>query len=64
MYVYIMFHIFMLLYVVILFTLLTPGVLVSLPPRSSKLTTAFTHGLVFAAVFNFTYKLIRNTLYA
>ena len=54
----------MLLYVVILFTLLTPGVLVSLPPRSSKLTTAFTHGLVFAAVFHFTYKIIRNTLYA
>ena len=54
----------MLLYIVILFTLLTPGVLVSLPPRSSKLTTALTHGLVFAAVFHFTHKLIWNTLYA
>ncbi len=58
-----MFHIFMLLYIVFLFVLLTPGVLVSLPPRSSKLTTAFTHGLVFAAVFHFTYKLVWKTIY-
>lgn len=32
----------------VLFFLLTPGVLVSLPPGGTKLTTAATHAVVFA----------------
>lgn len=52
------------LFVAFLFVLLTPGILVSLPPRSSKLTTAITHGIVFAIVFHFTHKLVWNALYA
>jgi hypothetical protein len=47
----------MLAFVALLFAALTPGVLVTLPPRSSKLTVALTHGVVFALV----YYLTRNT---
>ena len=35
---------------VLLFVVLTPGVLISLPPKSGKLVVAITHGLVFAIV--------------
>ncbi len=35
----------------LLFVVLTPGVLVSLPPKSGKLTVALTHGLIFAIVW-------------
>lgn len=38
-----------------LFTALTPGILVSLPPKGSKLTVAITHGFVFAVVFSLFY---------
>lgn len=36
----------------LLFVVLTPGVLVSLPPKSGKLTVALTHGLIFAIVWS------------
>lgn len=45
----------MLAFVALLFAALTPGVLVTLPPRSSKLTVALTHGVVFALVYQFTH---------
>lgn len=32
----------------VLFVLLTPGILVSLPPGGSKLTVAIVHAIVFA----------------
>ena len=34
----------------LLFYVLTPGILVSLPPGGSKMTVAATHALVFAIV--------------
>lgn len=43
-------NIVMFLYVVLLFVLLTPGILLSLPPKGSKLTVAIVHGLVFTLV--------------
>jgi len=36
----------------LLFILLTPGVLVSLPPGSSHLVQVVTHAVVFAAVYS------------
>ena len=42
------------LYVALLFVLLTPGVLIKLPPKGSLLTVAIVHGLVFALVFHLT----------
>lgn len=46
------------IYVFILFILLTPGVLLTLPRGGSKLTVAAVHALVFAVVYYFTHKLV------
>lgn len=42
----------------ILFTILTPGVLTSLPPGQSLIVQAATHGVVFALVWSFTHRLV------
>ena len=42
--------------VVALFVALTPGILLSLPPKGSKLVVALTHGFVFAVVLKLIYK--------
>jgi hypothetical protein len=52
------------LYVAALFVLLTPGILLTLPPGGSKLTVAVVHGLVFALVFNYTKNMARSALYS
>jgi hypothetical protein len=49
-------NIFVTLYIAVLFVLLTPGILVRLPPTGSKLTVAVVHGIVFAIVYHFTHK--------
>jgi len=43
------------IYAAILFLLLSPGVLLSLPPKGSVMTKAAVHSLVFAIIFYFTY---------
>ena len=48
----------MTLYVALLFVLLTPGVLLRLPPKGSLLTAAIVHGLVFALIFHCTCKMV------
>ena len=48
------------LYAALLFVVLTPGVLVTIPKGCSKLTVAGVHGLIFAAVWYFTYRLVRE----
>ena len=50
----------MLGYVAVLFFLLTPSVLLRLPPKGGKYVVAFVHALVFAAVFHFTHKFVWN----
>jgi hypothetical protein len=50
------------IYLIALFFILTPGVLVSLPPKSSKLTVAVTHALVFAVVYQLTNKMVSQAL--
>lgn len=45
-------------YIAILFFVLTPGVLLSLPPKSSKFMVAATHAVVFALVYHFTHKMV------
>jgi hypothetical protein len=49
------FNVGMTLFVAALFAVLTPGVLLSLPPGGSKLVKAGVHGLVFALVLHYTY---------
>lgn len=45
-------------YAAILFFVLTPSILVRLPPNGSKFTVAAFHALVFALVFHFTHKMV------
>ena len=53
---------FTLLLAAVLFFLLTPGVLVRLPPKSGLLVVAAFHAIVFTVVFFFGCKLIKNLL--
>jgi len=45
-------------YAALLFFILTPAVLVRLPPKGNKYTVAAFHALVFALIFHFTAKLV------
>lgn len=40
------------LFVFVLFFLLTPGILITLPRKSSKMTVALVHGLIFAVLLS------------
>jgi len=53
-------NVYMSLYLALLFVVLTPGVLLSLPPGGSKLVVAATHGVVFAIVYYLTHKSVWN----
>ena len=53
-------NVYMGVFLALLFVLLTPGVLVSLPPGGSKLVVAATHGVVFAVVYCLSYKAVYN----
>lgn len=46
------------LYTAILFFVLVPGILLSLPPKGNKFVVAGVHALVFALIFHFTHKLV------
>jgi hypothetical protein len=46
------------LYAALLFFILTPGILLSLPKNGSKFVVAGVHAVVFAIVFHFTNKLV------
>jgi len=53
----------MTLFVAALFFVLTPGILLSLPPNGSKVTVAITHALVFAVIYGLIHKLVYAYLY-
>jgi hypothetical protein len=46
------------IYAAILFFLLTPAILLRLPPNGSKMTVAAVHAVVFAIIFHFTHKFV------
>jgi hypothetical protein len=46
------------LYTALLFFVLVPGVLVNLPPKQGKMTTAAVHAVIFALIWHFTYKTV------
>ena len=50
------------LYLALLFFVLTPGILLSIPPGGSKMGVAFTHAVVFAIVYHFTNRPVMNAL--
>ena len=45
-------HVPMILTSILLFFLLTPGILVSLPPKASKYVVALTHAIVFTVLYH------------
>ncbi len=45
-------------YAAVLFYLLTPGVLVRLPPGASTMTVNLTHAAVFSVVWCYTHKMV------
>jgi hypothetical protein len=49
---------FVSIYAAILFFILTPAILVRLPPGGSKMTVAAVHAIVFALIFHFTHKVV------
>jgi len=46
------------IYIAILFFILTPSVLLRLPPKGNKYTVALVHAIVFAIIFHFTFKFV------
>jgi hypothetical protein len=46
------------LYTSVLFFLLTPNVIVRLPPKANNLTVAFVHTLIFAFLFYFIHRFV------
>ena len=45
-------------YTVLLFVLLTPAILLSLPPKGGKWVVALVHGVVFTLVYHFTHNVV------
>jgi len=50
------------IYAAVLFFVLTPGVLLSLPPGGSRTTVALTHAVVFGLVWSLTHKMVWRTI--
>ena len=56
-------RIYMLVFITLLFALLSPGILITLPPKASPLIVALTHGLVFAFIYCLIHKQVFKMLY-
>lgn len=50
----------MFLFTAVLFFLLTPGILLSLPPGGSKMVVAATHAVVFGLVFSLSHNMLMS----
>lgn len=53
-------HWLMIIYSAFLFFLLTPGILITLPPKGKKNIVAIVHSLIFGLVWGFTHKMVWN----
>jgi hypothetical protein len=53
----------MFLYTALLFFLLTPGILVTLPPKGKKMTVAAVHAALFGLVFALSHKTLMRLTY-
>ena len=51
-------HAFMFLFTALLFFILTPGILLTIPMGSSKTVVAITHSIVFALIMTLTHKMV------
>ena len=48
----------MCVYAAVLFFVLTPGILLTLPPKGKKMTVAAVHAVVFGVIFGLTHKMV------
>jgi hypothetical protein len=55
-----MFHPLMTLFTALLFVALTPGILVTLPPKGSQIVVALTHGVLFALLYAAIHKTVHH----
>ena len=51
-------HLFMFFFVAILFFVLTPGIVLTVPAKSSKTTVAMVHAVIFALVWTLIHKTV------
>jgi len=51
------------LFTAVLFFVLVPGILVSLPPGGSFVSKAMFHAVVFALVYHYSHKFVWKSLY-
>ena len=58
-----MFSILMTLFTALLFVVLTPGVILTIPAKGSALTAAFVHGLLFAFLYHVTHKAVWHLIH-
>ena len=58
-----MFSILMTLFTALLFVVLTPGVILTIPAKGSALTAAFVHGLLFAFLYHVTHKAVWHMIH-
>jgi hypothetical protein len=50
----------MFIFTAVLFFILTPGILLSLPPGGSKMMVAATHAIVFGLVFSLSHNMLMS----
>ena len=50
----------MFIFITLLYYVLTPGILITIPPKSSKKIVALVHALVYSTVLYFIYKIVFN----
>jgi hypothetical protein len=55
-----MFNLLMTAFTALLFVVLTPGILVTIPPKGSKFVVALTHGVIFALLYHLTHKAVHH----
>lgn len=53
----------MFLFTALLFFLLTPGILVTLPPKGKKITVAVVHAVLFGLLFALSHKTLMRLSY-
>lgn len=53
----------MFIFAAVLFFILTPGILLSLPPGGSKMMVAATHAIVFGLVFTLSHNMLMSMVY-
>ena len=53
----------MFLYAALLFFVLTPGILLTLPPKGKKMTVAAVHAVVFGLIWALTHNMVMRIAY-